>query len=87
MEGVSQPDKTSKDLWKALWRLIMLQTPKIEQIARMRRFEIVKEISKSPFMEKRITRAEIRKREALDLNIRVSLLPRFSFSIWMGRGV
>jgi len=63
----------------------MLQTPMIERSARMRRLEIANEISRAYFMEKYITRAEIRKRDALDLNIRVSLQPRLSFSIWVGR--
>lgn len=63
----------------------MLQPMMIERSARMRSLEIEHEISRAYFMEKYITRAEIRKRDALDLNIRVSLQPRLSFSIWVGR--
>lgn len=64
----------------------MLEIPMIEQFARMRKLEIAHEISRSPTMEKRIMRTKIRKRNSVDLNIRVSLQPRLSFSIWVGRG-
>ena len=64
----------------------MLEIPMIEQFARMRKLEIAHEISRSPTMGKRIMRTKIRKRNAVDLNIRVSLQPRLSFSIWVGRG-
>jgi len=65
----------------------MLQIPMIERTARLRRLEIAQEISEFRFLERYISRVELPKRDRLDLNIRVSLHPRVSFSIWVGRGV
>jgi hypothetical protein len=72
--------------WNVLWRLKMLQNPIIEQTARLRRYEIAHEFSKLRFSKKAERQGELERREAMDLNIRVSLQPRLSFSIWVGRG-
>ena len=63
----------------------MLQIPMIEQLARLRRFEIAQEICTTSFPRKYSVRAKLQRREKLDLNIRISLQPRLSFSIWVGR--
>jgi hypothetical protein len=65
----------------------MLHSPTIELTARLRRVEIGHEVNKAPMLEPWMTRAPLQQRTPVDLNIRVSLQPRLSFSIWVGRGV
>jgi len=65
----------------------MLHSPKIELTARLRRVEIGHEVYKAPLLEPWMIRARFKQRTPVDLNIRVSLQPRLSFSIWVGRGV
>ena len=64
----------------------MLQIPMIDGAARLRMLEISQEICESCLLGRHISRARLQKRDQLDLNIRVSLQPRLSFSIWAGKG-
>jgi len=59
----------------------MLQIPMIDRNARMRRVEIDQEIRESNFLGRYRARGRLQKRDQLDLDIRVSLQPRLSFSI------
>jgi hypothetical protein len=64
----------------------MLQSPKIGRLARLRRFEIAQELSRYPSIGNSFSNIELPSPDPLNLNICVSLQPRFSLSIWIGRG-
>lgn len=64
----------------------MLNCPMVERSARLRRHEIAQDFAKKFIWEGLLNRIKLGKHEVLDLNIRVSLQPRVSFSIWVGRG-
>jgi hypothetical protein len=65
----------------------MLQLSSIEHMAGVREFETQREISRLCTLRKRHSDSGRSKRSHLELNLRVVLQPRFSFSFWVGKGV
>jgi hypothetical protein len=65
----------------------MFEMPMIDQIARLRKDEIYREVA--GLNEKRTVhfRPLCASKSHLDFNIRLVLQPRLSLSIWVGRGV
>ncbi len=64
----------------------MVQLEMIDNMAQMRRKEINREVFGSYKMQKILSRKVLQARTHLDLNVRLVLQPRFSLSIWLGRG-
>jgi len=65
----------------------MLSLTMIDRLARLRRAELNREVSSYYMIQRGLSQVHGPNEGHLDLNIRLVLQPRLSFSIWLGRGV